>query len=365
MTYVEINLDSVRHNVSQVLKKGYEAHEVFAVIKDDAYGCGAVQVAKVLETFGFNKFVVARMSEASELRDARIRGEILVLGECSRKELEYASSGDIQIAINSIESLRNIITTSLNLNVHINIDTGMGRLGVIEKDYEECCRLLKNSEFIKVEALYSHFSCADSEENKLVSLQKKRFEKAQTEFKNNGVNVDYYHFPNSAGVVNQQRDKNLFSRVGILLYGCWPDPKIDPKINLKNVISLKTSVAMVKKIGPGDTVSYGANFIAKKETVIATVPAGYAHGIPRLLSGQMEVLIRGKRFPVVGNVTMDYIMVDVGMDTWIDSGEEVVVIGCQGSECITADEIAIKCNTIGYEILCSVGRNKEKRFVGR
>lgn len=365
MAYVEIDLDGVKHNLNLILNKGYKAHEIFAVVKDDAYGCGAVQIAHTLEAFGISKFAVARMNEASELRDARIKGEILVLGENSLKELEYASSGNIHITINSIESLRNIITSSLELIVHVNIDTGMGRLGICEKEIDECCRLLKQAEHIQLEAIFSHFSCADSIDNKLVNEQIKRFESAKEQFIKNGINPSYYHFPNSAGAIKQEKKENHYSRIGIILYGSRPDPQIDPGIDIKNVMSLKAPVAMVKRIKPGSTVSYGANFVAEEETVIATVAAGYAHGIPRLLTGNMEVLIRGKRFPVVGNITMDYIMVDVGLDSWIDAGEEVVILGPQGDNCITADEIAIKCNTIGYEILCSIGRNREKKYIGR
>lgn len=365
MTFVEINLASVIHNFNLIVGKGYEAHEIFAVVKDDAYGCGAVQVAHTLETFGVCKFAVARMSEAAELRDARIRGDVLVLGVNSHKELEYASSSNVHVAINSVESLRNLVTTSLDLIVHINIDTGMGRLGITESEISECSRIIKQAENIKVEALYSHFSCADSVDQKLVKNQIERFNRAKKLFKENGIDVEYYHFPNSAGALNLEKMENTHSRIGIALYGCRPDPKIESNVDFKNVMSLKTTVAMVKRIKPGDTVSYGANFVAEKETVIATVPAGYAHGIPRILSGNMEVLIRGERFPVVGNITMDFIMVDVGTDSWIDAGDEVVVLGTQGNKCITADEWATKCNTIGYEILCSLGRNKIKKYIGK
>lgn len=365
MAYVEIDLGNVKHNLHLLFDKGYKPEEIFAVVKDDAYGCGALKVAQTLEAYGITKFVVARMAEAAELRDARIKGDILVLGENNLKELEYASSSNIHVTINSVESLRNIITSSLELTVHVNIDTGMGRLGVTGNEIGECCRLLKQTDNIHLEALFSHFSCADSIDNKLVDKQVERFENAKAEFISNDIKFSYYHFPNSAGAIKFDKKENVHTRVGILLYGCRPDPEIDPEIDLKNVMSLKAPVAMVKKIKAGDTVSYGANFIAEKETAVATIAAGYAHGIPRILTGNMEVLIRGKRFPVIGNVTMDYIMVDVGLDSWIDAGEEAVIMGCQGDECITADELALKCKTIGYEIICSVGRNHDKRFIGR
>lgn len=365
MAYVEIDLGNVKHNLNLLLNKGYKIDEVFAVVKDNAYGCGAVQIAQTLEAYGVNKFIVARMSEAAELADARIRGDILVLGECTLKELDYASSANIHITINSLESLRNIMTSSLELTVHVNIDTGMGRLGINIDEVGECCRLLTQADNIQLESLFSHFSCADSPDNKLVDLQIERFEKAKQLFNNNGFEPAYYHFPNSAASIKQERKENLYSRLGIILYGCRPDPAIDPGIDLKNVMSLKAPIAIVKKVKAGTTVSYGANFTAENETFIATVPAGYAHGIPRLLSGKMEVLIRGRRFPVVGNITMDYVMVDVGIDNWIDVGEEVVVMGCQGDDCITPDEIAVKCGTIGYEIICSVGRCKDKKYIGK
>lgn len=365
MTYVEINLDNLKHNFNLILDKGYAPQEIFAVVKDDAYGCGAIAIAQTLETLGVVKFAVARMSEASELLDARIRGDILVLGENSHKDFEYASSNNVHVSINSIESLRNIISTSLDLTVHINVDTGMGRLGISENEIAECCRIIKQHENIKVEAIYSHFSCADSIDQKLVEVQLDRFNRAKKIFKENGIEVKYFHFPNSAGVLNIDKMDNTYSRVGIALYGCKPDPKIKLTADLKNIMSLKTTVAMVKRIRPGDTVSYGANFVAEKETVIATVPAGYAHGIPRILTGNMDVLIKGERFPVVGNITMDFIMVDVGINSGIDIGEEVVILGAKGNQNITADEWAIKSNTIGYEILCSLGRNKEKRYIGK
>ncbi len=365
MAYVEIDLDSVKHNIHLIFNKGYKPEEIFAVVKDDAYGCGAVKVAQTLEAFGINKFAVARMSEAAELRDARIKGDILVLGENNLKELEYAASSNIHVTINCVESLRNILTSSLELTVHVNVDTGMGRLGVTEKDIDECCRILKQADNIHVEALFSHFSCADSIDNKLVEKQVERFDKARAKFTSEGIDFSYYHFPNSAGALKFDKLENMHTRVGIILYGCQPDPKVDLNIDLKNVMSLKAPVAMVKRIKAGDTVSYGANFVAEKETVIATIAAGYAHGIPRILAGNMEVLIRGKRFPVIGNITMDYIMADIGLDSWVDAGEEAIIMGCQVDDCITADDLAVKCKTIGYEILCSIGRNKEKKYIGR
>jgi alanine racemase len=338
---------------------------VFAVIKDDAYGCGAVQVAQTVERSGVERFAVARMSEAEELKDGRVHGAILVLGECTMKELEYASSSEIRIAINSIDSLRNMVTSSLDLIVHINIDTGMGRLGLQSDEVEEACRIIDRSSNIRIESIFSHFSCADVPGSELVPLQWDRYRKAISLFRERGVECSFYHMPNSAASVNYNKEGEIYSRLGIVLYGCRPDPAVDPEIDLKNVMSLKAPVSIIKKIRAGDTVSYGANFKAEKATCIATIAAGYAHGIPRLLSGNMEVLIRGKKYPVVGNVTMDYIMADVGLNSGIDAGDEVVIMGSQHSEAITADEIALKCNTIGYEILCSIGRNREKRFVGR
>lgn len=365
MTYLEIDLSAVVHNISQILARGYNKSDVFAVVKDDAYGCGAVKVAQQLEKYGISRFVVARMSEAMELRDARIRGTILVLGECTRKELEYASNSNIHVAVNSVDSLQNMVTSNLDLSVHVNVDTGMGRLGVLKKEINEVCRIIKLSDNIVLEAVYTHFACADDSLSQLTALQKTRFDEVKSLFVKNDLAPNYYHMPNSAGASSLSIETNTLCRLGIILYGCKPDPKVEFELDLKNVMSLKSRISIIKRISSGDTVSYGANFVAEKETVIATVAAGYAHGIPRLLTGQMEVLIRGKKYPVVGNVTMDYVMVDIGTDSGIDAGEEVVIMGCQNGNSITADEIAVKCNTIGYEILCSMGRNREKRYLGR
>lgn len=363
MTYVEIDLNSLIHNLNQICSYGYRPKDLYAVVKDDAYGCGAIKVAGFLESQGVNKFAVARIEEALELKEAGIKSEILVLGECSLEDFEFAASSDIVLAVNSIDSLSHMSSSLLKLAVHINIDTGMGRLGLKNNEIPKACRIINQSENLSFTGIFTHFACADEKDGVMVKIQRERFEKAKDLFKESGITLSVTHLSNSAGLINHEKKDNEFCRPGIALYGCRPDPKIESSVEFKEIMSLKSRVAMIKTIEPNDTVSYGANFVASEKTVIATVSAGYAHGIPRVLADKMAVIIRGRKFPVVGNITMDYIMVDVGLNSGVAAGDEVVIIGKQGEESITADEIALCSNTIGYEILCSLGRNKEKKYL--
>lgn len=359
--YIEISLDKLIHNLNEIRKKVSRSNRIIAVVKDNAYGCGAIAVARALEEEGVGFFAVANIDEARELRKYGINSKILIFGECSEKEIELASHNNISLTINDIESLKRIAKQNIKINLHINVNTGMNRLGISETEVDSAINILQSCSHLNLEGMFTHFPCADDPNTDTVNTQKNHFENSIRLVKSNGLNPKYIHLSNSAAIMHFPVPEEYFIRPGISIYGCKPDPSQDFDINLLPVASLKACIIKIKTVPAGTPISYGWKYKTEKKTGIATIPIGYAHGFPRLLTDKGEILIKGKRFPVVGTVTMDYIMADIGMGNNIHVGDEAVAIGTQGKEIISPDEIAIKCGTIGYEILCGLN-NRTERF---
>ncbi len=352
--YIEISLDNLIYNLNRIRGKLQPDQSIIAVVKDNAYGCGATVIAQTLEQEGVTFFVVANMTEAQELRRHSVRSPILVLGECSKEDIQWASSHEVRITVNNITTLTDIAKLNTPVKFHINIDTGMGRMGISLSEVETAAEIINNNNHLQLEGIFTHFACADEPGTDSVVSQQKEFQDALTAIKRQGVSPHYIHSSNSAAIIRFPVPQDYLVRPGILLYGCKPDPAQEFPIDLRPIVSLKASIVKIKKISAGTAISYGWTFAPQEDTCIATVPIGYAHGYPRLLSNKGEVLIRGKRFPVAGRVTMDYIMVNLGPETDIQIGDEVVAIGTQGNETISPDDIALHADTIGYEILCGL-----------
>jgi alanine racemase len=360
-----IHIDNVLHNATQACRGLPGMSSLIAVVKDCAYGLGAGPISMALERAGASFFAVARTDEAEALRRAGLESPILVLGAVARESIDWASRHGVRLTINDSADLNLLQAAAPRrcVTVHLNVDTGMGRLGLRLDEIELAARELdRHRDRIRLEGAFTHFACADSPDSSSVDRQCASLREALARLRRRGLSPDIVHCANSAAAMRYPPFDNWRIRPGIALYGCSPDPEQHFSRDLRTVVTLKAPIAKIKTIGAGECVSYGATWSAARPTTIATVPIGYAHGYPRALSNRGEALIRGRRHPIVGRVTMDYIMVDIS-ESSCAVGDEVVVIGRQGAETIRVDDIARQCNTIGYEILCGLSPRIDRVYV--
>lgn len=356
-TWAEIDLKAVRHNYKQVKKLSGKNTKVMAVVKANAYGHGTVEVSKVLQSLGVDYLGVATTDEAMRLRDHGIKSPILILGHVLPQEVALAIKNDITLTISSNE-LISAITKAANISnkkakIHVKIDTGMGRIGVW---HEEAMNFIKNiyhAGNILVEGIYTHFSSVGRDDF-FTAYQIDSFEKVVKKLESFDVHIPLKHSANSIATVDFKRAHLNLVRPGLVIYGMYPKAIFQKIINLKPAMSLKTRIVFIKDTPPGRSISYGRTYVTQKHTKIATLPIGYADGYSRSLSNKAEVLIRGKRAPVVGKVTMDQTMVDVGHIKNVKVGDEVVLIGKQGKDEIRAEKLARIAGTIAYETVCGI-----------
>ncbi|MBD3391948.1 MAG: alanine racemase, partial [Chitinivibrionales bacterium] len=300
---------------------------------------------------------------ARDLRAAGIHSPVLVLGACDAADARWAAAHDVRLTINDMADIPRLASLDTGLVVHVNIDTGMGRTGILDTEARVLGETLARHPLLRAEALFTHFASADAPKTRSVSLQQERFARARASVEQAGIHADMTHVANSAAIARFPAANARYVRPGIALYGCNPDPGQDFGLDLRPVAALKAGVAKVKKVPSKTAISYGGHYVTKQETHIATIPIGYAHGLPRLLSGKGEVLVKGRRYRIVGNVTMDYVMIDAGPRTDIVAGDEAVAIGRQGNECIHPDEVARIADTIGYEILCGLNTRIDRYYI--
>ncbi len=360
---VEISLDNLVHNLGVIRSRLGAGQSVMAVVKDCAYGCGARVVARTLEEEGVDFFAVARADEAKDLRAGAIRSPILVLGECSADEALWAAANDVRLSVNDAADVDALGALGAHVRVHVNIDTGMRRMGILAAEARAVAAQLLSYPGIEVEALYSHFASADVPKTRTVQAQYRRFVRAQEAFGKAGIKPRLIHVANTAAIARFPLTAAHYVRPGIALYGCSPNPSQDFGLPLRPIASLKAHVIKLKKVPKGSPVSYGGRYVARCTTYIATIPLGYAHGVPRLLTNKGHVLIGGKRYRIAGTVTMDYIMVDAGPKPHMAVGDEAVVMGLQGDDCIHPDEVARQCKTIAYEILCCLSKRIDRYYL--
>ncbi|CDF57699.1 alanine racemase [Thermobrachium celere] len=366
--YAEVNLDNIRHNINEV-KRIVKDKRIIGVIKADAYGHGAFEVASVLKEEGVDFFAVAVVTEALQLRREGIQDDILVLGYTSEEFFERVLENNITLTIYNFDLAQKLNLAAQKMNkrakVHIKIDTGMGRLGfqINEDGKREIVRICALSN-LEVEGIYSHFACADEKDKTYSYLQLEKFNWMINELEKEGIKFKIRHIANSAGIIDLKESYFDAVRPGIMLYGYYPSDEINKdEIKLKPAMSLKAKVAMVKKVDKGTSISYGRRYIAPDTRIIATLPFGYADGFTRMMSGNAKVLIKGKEVEVVGRICMDQCMADVTDVEDVNIGDEVVVMGKSGDKEITADTIAARLNTISYEVLCMVSKRVPRVYI--
>ncbi|MFN7415356.1 MAG: alanine racemase [Dolichospermum sp.] len=357
--WVEIDLGALSDNVKQLVKFLSPRTQLMAVVKADAYGHGAVAVAKTALEAGAGWLGVATVPEGIQLREDGIKAPILILGATNTPEqIQAIAHWQLQPTLCSpkqaLEFSNTLETINCNssLSVHIKLDTGMSRLGTNWQQAAEFVQLVQGLPHLDIASIYSHLATADSPDATVMMEQHSRFEEAIAHIKAKGITIPSLHLANSAATLADSRLHYDMVRVGLAIYGLYPANHLQNHIKLQPVLQLKARVTQVKTIAAGTGVSYGHHFIAPQEMRLAVVGIGYADGVPRHLSNQMQVLIRGQRVPQIGAITMDQIMLDVSSIPDLQEGEIVTLLGEQGKEQISADDWANCLNTISWEILC-------------
>ena len=362
-TIAEINLDALRYNLNQLRGLTGGKAEILAVVKANAYGHGAPEIARELESAGARIFGVATTEEGIELRLSGTTSPILVLGGTYPQEMGRILANRLTPVIYDLEIARAFQARAAKekrrLSVHLKIDTGMNRLGIPWRQWTSALKVLEGLKNLKVEGLLSHFSVAEGEgpdDRAFTDKQLARFTKCLDLARQRGIKAGLVHLANSAAATLRQPARFNLVRPGLMLYGYHPSPNLGRLISLKPVLRWKTAILSLKPVPAGDMISYGRTYQCRRETLIAVLPVGYADGYNRRLSNRGEVIIRGKRAKVRGIVCMDLTMVDVSKIAGVQVGDEVVLLGRQGSEEITAVEMAGWIESIPYEVLCSIGK---------
>jgi alanine racemase len=357
-----VDLSAIRHNVSSIAP---HSAELMAVVKANAYGHGAVPVARAALESGAGWLGVALVEEGIELHRAGVRGPILVLTELPPGSEGEALASDLTPTLSSQEGLRRLARAPQGMAdrfVHVKLDTGMHRAGLPWRHAAVFCRDVEEAG-LRIQGLWTHFASADEPEDPFLDVQLDRFNQAVAAVRASGIEVPILHSANSAATMLRPDTHFDLVRVGIAMYGVSPGPALDPAAaELRPAMTLRSRVVLTRRVPAGDAVSYGLTYRLERDATMATVPIGYADGYPRALSNRAEVLIGGRRLPVAGNVTMDQLLVDCG-DEEVGTGDEVILLGRQGEEEITAAELADRAGTIGYEIVSRVGARVPRRYV--
>lgn len=337
---------------------------VIAVVKANAYGHGAERVGLALQEAGAAVLACADIEEAVALRQAGVTIQVLVFGALSVSDLggvfEYGLTPTISTPSAGRAMAAEAIARARTVKYHLKIDTGMNRLGFRHDNLGRTLPELLSSTQLELEAVYTHFATADDLDHPFFDQQRRRFDQALAELKTMGVTPRLVHAANSAALLRDSRVWYDMVRPGLLLYGVVPAP-LATTVTLDPVMTIRSRIVAVKGIRPGESVGYGARFVAGAPRTIAVVPAGYADGLDLRLAGRAAVLVGGRRVPIVGSVCMDMITLDV-TDLPANPGDEVVIIGTQGSESVTVRESASAIGTIPYELLCRIGSRIERVY---
>jgi len=365
-TAVEVDIAAFLRNVDAVRAMLPTGSRLIAVLKADAYGHGAIPLARACSKHHVAMIAVSLLEEALALHEAAVDLPILVLGPLANDQIALAAEFEIVIGVTGPEMLETVAEVAKRrrrpVRIHLKLDSGMGRMGLVEVDLGRAVEILAHSPFVQLDAIYSHYSTAADPDHPHSARQATRFREMVERLRDAGIGAPLEHMANSAATVRSLVDPGSFVRAGMLLFGAEP---LDRGRNaLQPVMLWTTSIAAVKTPPPGSPIGYGATFVTARESRIATIPVGYADGYPFRLSGNADVLIRGRRAPIVGRVSMDLVTVDV---TDVDDaalGDEVVLLGRQGNLVITVDELAERSGTLSYEVLCGAGYRVHRTYVG-
>ena len=364
-TYVKIDLDAILCNYRMLKKQA--GVPVMAVVKADAYGHGAVPVAKALEA-ECDFFGVSSVAEAVELRNAGTQKPVLILGHTHPEHYGLLVEKSVRPALSTWEEAEALSRAAVGLNktakCHIAVDTGMRRIGMqVTEENADLCKKIAELPNVEVEGIFSHFAKADEWDLSAANRQKEQFDRFLAMLEVRNVKIPIRHLNNSAGIFNFAGQYDM-ARGGISLYGLYPSEEVDKGVlPLQPAMQWYSRVTFVKPLEKGSSVSYGGTFTAKQDMVVATVAAGYADGYRRNLSNRFYVLIRGKKAPVLGRVCMDQFVVDVTDIPGVSAGDTVVLMGKDGEEVISAECIAEAAGSFNYEQVCDISRRVERVYI--
>ena len=341
--------------------------EILAVVKADAYGHGAVPVARCLEAQGVSMLGVAIAEEALELRDAGLTAPILVLGQPLPSQVRALIEQDVRITVSDLALAEAVGAAArragIDAIVHVKVDTGMGRLGFLESDAVQAVQTIAGLERVRVEGLATHFSSATDEDPSFTCAQVDAFRAVLDELDRLGLRPDLVHAANSAALVTLPDSRFTLVRPGLALYGMMPSPEVDCPLALEPVMSLRTRVVLVKDLPAGRPVSYGRTFRTTRPTRTAVLTIGYDDGLPRSLSNQWHVRIRGRLCPVIGRICMDQCVVDVSNAPGVQAGDEAIVYETDRRSPLCIERAAERADTVPHELLCLIGRRVPRVYV--
>ncbi len=369
--WAEVSLPQLRKNVEIIRSLNSDKTEIMAVVKADAYGHGDEHIVRCLANdCGIRYFAVSNLDEAIAVRKFAPQGEILILGYTPPEYAHEISMYNIIQGVVSTEYAEALVqNTPQPIRCHIKIDTGMGRIGLKHDTPQQCAAEIAEMmkiDKLSVEGIYTHFAVADSDDPDNVAYTDKQ-EKFITDTYDvlaaQGIKLPHLHFMNSAATCYRNSERSTLSRAGIILYGLHPDVSLDIPEGLEPLMELKAVISHVKTVNKGDCISYGRTFRADREMRIATVTIGYADGYSRLLSSKGEILVHGRRCKITGRVCMDQLMIDVSDVPEAKAGDIVTLIGKEGDDRITADDLAQIYGTIGYEVVCGISKRVPRVYI--
>ena len=364
-SWVEVSLSQLVQNYQIYRRETPIRCEIMAVVKADAYGHGDSQIALALQTIGVKQFAVANIEEGCGLRKAGVQGNILILGYTPVEYADCLIEYDLTQSIISEEYCEALINTGRHLKCQYAIDTGMNRIGLDAENSGVCEQAIRRAyEKLNLTGVFSHLCVADTSNpnaDEFTRQQIQLFQSVVDRIKD--LKLPFLHLLNSAGGL--RFDVNLCNlvRLGIILYGLKPDYSYELPNGIEPILIWKSVVSMVKTVHPGESIGYGRTYMARKEMRVATIPTGYADGYNRGLSNKGYVLINGKKAPIVGRICMDQFMVDVSAIPSTQSGDEVILLGHDGLNRITADDMALQLGTIGYEVVCNIGKRVPRVYL--
>ncbi|MBW9150865.1 alanine racemase [Clostridium estertheticum] len=366
--WAEVDLDKLAHNMREI-RRITKSKKIMAVVKADAYGHGAIDVAPVLLENGANSLAVAMLSEAMELRRSGIECPIMILGFTPPELIDNLLKYNIEQTVFSYEFAKQLSKMAQDENkiarVHIALDTGMGRIGFLPSDesVQEVYKisLLPN---VIIEGIFCHFSTADEKDKTYTNIQVKKFDEFYKKLEAKKVYINTRHIANSAAIIDLPEIHYEAVRPGIIIYGYYPSDEVNKeKLDLLPAMTLKTNVVHIKTLPPGEYVGYGREYKTDKESVIATLPIGYADGYTRLLFQKAKVIIKGKFAPVIGKICMDQCMIDITNINGVKVGDEVILIGEDENNKFNADIVGGLIGTISYEIVCMIGKRVPRVYI--
>lgn len=362
--WAQVDLKALRNNYQEIKKQLKPKVKLCAVVKADAYGHGAVPVARIAVSAGADYLAVATLSEGIELRQAGFTTPILLLGLVTPAEAAQVAAYDITQVVCSFALAKALAEAGAAQNktvkIHLKVDTGMGRIGVRPEEIGELAKNIKSLSHIEIEGMFSHFATADAKDKSYTKLQLEKFEQAIKAVEAQGIKLAIKHIAESAAILEIPEAHYDMVRAGVIQYGLWPSAEVTHPIKLKSVMKLMAKVVWLKKLAAGESIGYGRQFVAERDSIIATLPIGYADGYIRAYGAKGAVEINGRRAPIAGRICMDQVMIDVTDVSDVKIGSVATLFG---SETLSIDEAASWLGTINYEIPCLISPRVPRVYV--